>query len=173
MHIEANSQKLIFCFIHDWDKLISSTLGVCESDILRKTWDISEQFMLLDTIKVWKTYGQTFAWKFRCFFMLKTHRRIHEIFSLQLENSDSSASNTFSVVRNEPESADRDSSSSITKNVTIVTTVEETDHSIGTPFVIAVWILSASIAKIGKRYFFLFALFHWICFLINTRESMR
>lgn len=70
-----------------------------------------------------------------------------KIFSFQLDHGDS---NSFSVVRNEPELADRDTNPSISKNVTIITTVEETDHSIGTPFVIAVWILSASIAKIGK-----------------------
>lgn len=35
-------------------------------------------------------------------------------------------------------------------NESIETTVEANDHSIQTPFVIAVWILSASIAKIGK-----------------------
>lgn len=107
-------------------------------------------------------YGQTFAWQHRFFcmklFCFENNGKTNEIFSFQLEHSD--ASNTFSVVRNEPESADRDSSSSITKNVTIITTVEETDHSIGTPFVIAVWILSASIAKIGKRFRFLSSLFN-------------
>lgn len=35
------------------------------------------------------------------------------------------------------------------KNDTTETTIEETDHSIGTPFIISIWILSASIAKIG------------------------
>lgn len=40
---------------------------------------------------------------------------------------------------------------SISKNDSndIETTVEDTDHSIGTPFIISIWILSASIAKIG------------------------
>lgn len=34
-------------------------------------------------------------------------------------------------------------------NETAETTVDDNDHSIGTPFIISVWILSASIAKIG------------------------
>lgn len=34
-------------------------------------------------------------------------------------------------------------------NETTETTVDDTDHNIGTPFIISVWILSASIAKIG------------------------
>lgn len=34
-------------------------------------------------------------------------------------------------------------------NDTAETTVDDNDHSIGTPFIISVWILSASIAKIG------------------------
>lgn len=35
------------------------------------------------------------------------------------------------------------------KNESTETTVDDNDHSIGTPFIISVWILSASIAKIG------------------------
>lgn len=71
-----------------------------------------------------------------------------------------SAPSGFSIVRNEP--ADSNSAldqinylnPSISKynDSEVETTVEETDHSIQTPFVIAVWILSASIAKIGKKY---------------------
>lgn len=75
---------------------------------------------------------------------------------LQLESE--SAPSGFSVVRNEP--PDPNSmieqgnylNPSISKyNETAETTVEDTDHSIQTPFVISVWILSASIAKIGKQ----------------------
>lgn len=40
-------------------------------------------------------------------------------------------------------------SSISTNNETAETTVDDNDHSIGTPFIISVWILSASIAKIG------------------------
>lgn len=79
---------------------------------------------------------------------------MNDIFLFQLAQDDASASNSFTVVRNEPDPnqlGDRDTNPSISKNATIITTVEETDHSIGTPFVIAVWILSASIAKIGKQ----------------------
>lgn len=62
----------------------------------------------------------------------------------------------FSSVRNEPP----DPNSMIdrinfmnpsisNRNESTETTVDDNDHSIQTPFVIAVWILSASIAKIG------------------------
>lgn len=58
----------------------------------------------------------------------------------------------FSSVQNEPpnsNSIDRGNPSISNRNESTETTVDDNDHSIQTPFVIAVWILSASIAKIG------------------------
>lgn len=58
------------------------------------------------------------------------------------------------MVRNEPYDpnalVDQRNFYGVGYNESIETTVEANDHSIQTPFVIAVWILSASIAKIGK-----------------------
>lgn len=73
---------------------------------------------------------------------------VNFVFSpFQFAQSESYPDNNFPFtrVRNEPEP-----SSSTLRNDT-ETTVEETDHSIGTPFIISIWILSASIAKIGKK----------------------
>lgn len=70
----------------------------------------------------------------------------------QLEHGDSIAANGFSIVRNEPDTLfiSRDTGLPLSANETIDTTVEDNDHSIATPFIIAIWILWASIAKIGK-----------------------
>lgn len=65
---------------------------------------------------------------------------------MQLPHDDLSLPKSFDIVHNEP---DTDLDPSISKNVT-VSTIVDTDHNIHTPFIIGVWILSASIAKIGK-----------------------